>query len=124
MKKLIIVFTILVALVGCKKSSSEDLSVKITGKYIGIFYQFSGTGYVEISKQSSTGVNLLGTLMWPATYIESNYSGITLSKGGNGMVLLKYTMAGDTLNGTVNKDSLTYYKNSYLFFRGIKYQFK
>ena len=122
MRTLIIVFAIFLVLVGCKKNSSEDLSSKVAGKYVGIFYQNSGTGYVEISKQSSTSINLVGTLMWPASYIVSNYSGITLSTGEHGMLLLKYNKAGDTITGNVNKDTLTYYKNSYLFFQGTKNQ--
>ena len=119
MKKVSISVALLLSLIGCKKNSPEDLSINIIGRYNGIFYQNSGTGYVEISKQSSTSVNLSGTLMWPANYMVSNYSGITLSKGENG-ISLQYNKAGDTIEGEVNKDTLTYYKNSYLFFSGIK----
>lgn len=90
-------------------------------KYLIILY--SGTGHVEITKQSSTSLYMLGTLMWPANYIVSTYLGITLNSGESGIVLLTYNNGEDAINGTVNMDSLTYYKNSYLFFKGVKNQF-
>ena len=121
MKKAIIFFcAVLFVSTACKKSSSEDLTINVCGKYSGIFYANQGTGIVEITRKSSISVNLVGNMMWPANFIESDYSGIILSKDGNGIVSLNLQKAGDTMKGTVYKDTLTYYHNSQLFFKGIK----
>ena len=110
-KGLLISLVVIMALVGCKKSSEDpipavDLAATASGLYTGNFViPIIGTlpGTCKLTKVTTT------TLTIDITMMDSTFqaSGINATDGGNGVVKLSAVDQGDSLTGTVSGKVLT-----------------
>jgi hypothetical protein len=126
-KGLLISLVLIVALMGCKKSSEEepipvDLAATASGLYTGNFVvPILGNlpGSCKLTKVTTTTLNIDITMM--DTTFQA--PGIIASDGGNGVVKLSLIAEGDTLSGTVSGKTLNLKIGSspmYVNFTGTK----
>jgi hypothetical protein len=102
-------------IVGCNKKGGDgdttsDYAATAAGIYTG-YYMYSGTsidGTTQITKESYTTVKLNCNAS-DTTF--GSFTGVTLSDGGNGTIHLNYDRT-ISLDGTVDKKTLTYIINS------------